>query len=218
MKINNVTDSVTKYLRNKIITGEIKAGQSLNETALASSLNISRPPLREAFRILENEHLLVNVPRKVTYVRNVSLEDLKNVYQAREMLECYAINLLKAKNIRELSTVDSAFELASSLPVPSTENCEEMLIYFKAFAGYHIELVKSVNNPWVVHFYNSIVSHLARYQCIYLYIPGTRQNSLTEHREVLDLIKRGSFDQARKQMSIHIWNTFEMLKSKILQK
>lgn len=216
MEIKNVTDSVTEYLRIKIITGEIKAGQRINETELASNLNISRPPLREAFRILENEHLLVNVPRKGTYVSHVSIQDLEEVCQAREMVECYAIDLLKAKNIRELPAVGSALELASSLSVPSLENCEQMFSYIKAFAEYHIELVKSAGNYWALRFYNSIASHLARYQCIYLYIPGSREDSLAEHQEILDLINRGSYSQAKKRIRIHITNTFKRLKGKIL--
>jgi DNA-binding GntR family transcriptional regulator len=217
MEIKNVTDSVTEYLRNKIITGEMKAGQRMNETEVASNLNISRPPLREAFRILENEHLLVNVPRKVTYVSHVSIQDLEEVCQAREMVECYAIDLLKAKSIKELPDVDSALELASSLPVPPVDDGEQMFNYIKAFAEYHIELVKSAGNYWALHFYNSIASHIARYQCIYLYIPGSREDSLAEHQEILDLINRGSYSQAKKKIRIHIRNTFKRLKSKILQ-
>jgi len=102
MEIKSVTDSVTQYLRKQIITSELAAGQRLNETNLASHLSISRPPIREAFRILENEHLVVNIPRKATYVSDISIEDLQEVYQAREMLECYAIDLLKDKNISDL--------------------------------------------------------------------------------------------------------------------
>jgi DNA-binding GntR family transcriptional regulator len=217
MEIKSVTDSVTEYLRKQIITGELAADQRLNETDLASRLDISRPPLREAFRILENEHLVVSIPRKGTYVSNLSVEDLQEVYQAREMLECYAIDLLKAKNIRELPNVVGSVEAASDLSIPSQDNREEVFTYLKAFVDFHIKLIESTGNNWVIHFYNSISSHLARYQFIYLYIPGSGRRSIEEHQQILGLIKEGSYKKAKKFMRDHINYTFEFLRNKILQ-
>lgn len=215
MEIKSITESVVEYLRLQIITGELAAGQRINETELASYLNISRPPLREAFRILENEHLVVNIPRKATYISDISIEDLKEVYQAREMLECYAINFLKDKNIRKLPNATASVKTASDLPIPSQDNREEVFTYLKAFVDFHIKLIESTGNHWVIHFYNSISSHLARYQFIYLYIPGSGRRSIEEHNQILDFIKNGNYEKAKKFMREHINYTFEFLKNKI---
>jgi DNA-binding GntR family transcriptional regulator len=215
MEIKSITESVVEYLRLQIITGELAAGQRINETELASYLNISRPPLREAFRILENEHLVVNIPRKATYISDISIEDLKEVYQAREMLECYAINFLKDRNIRDLPNVTASVESASDLSTPSQDNREEVFTYLKAFVDFHIKLIESTGNHWVIHFYNSISSHLARYQFIYLYIPGSGRRSIEEHNQILDFIKTGNYEKAKKFMREHINYTFEFLKNKI---
>jgi len=216
MEIKSVTDSVTQYLRKQIITSELAAGQRLNETNLASHLSISRPPIREAFRILENEHLVVNIPRKATYVSDISIEDLQEVYQAREMLECYAIDLLKDKNISDLPNVTASVESASDLSIPSQDNREEVFTYLKAFVDFHIKLVESAGNNWVAHFYNSISSHLARYQFIYLYIPGSGGRSMEEHNRILGFIKTGNYEKAKESIREHINYTFEFLKNKIL--
>lgn len=215
MEIKSITESVVEYLRLQIITGELAAGQRINETELASYLNISRPPLREAFRILENEYLVVNIPRKATYISDISIEDLKEVYQAREMLECYAIDLLKDKNIRKLPNATASVKTASDLPIPSQDNREEVFTYLKAFVDFHIKLIESTGNHWVIHFYNSISSHLARYQFIYLYIPGSGRRSIEEHNQILDFIKTGNYEKAKKFMREHINYTFEFLKNKI---
>ena len=217
MEIKTVTKIATEYLRKKIITGELAAGQRLNEVDLASSLNISRPPIREAFRILENEHLIVNIPRKGTNVSKISIEYLQEVYQAREMLECYAIDILKAKDIRELPNVIASVESASNLSTPSQDNREEVFTYLKAFVDFHIKLIESTGNNWVVHFYDSISSHLARYQFVYLYIPGSGRRSIEEHQHIISLIKRGSYGKAKKFMREHINYTFEFLRNKMLQ-
>jgi len=86
MEIKTVTNTVTEYLRKQIITGELVADQRINETDLAARLKISRPPIREALRILENEHLVINIPRKGTNVTKISIEDLQDIYKAPKNL------------------------------------------------------------------------------------------------------------------------------------
>lgn len=218
MEIKGVTESSVQHLRGLIITGELEAGQKLNETQLALSLGVSRPPLREAFRVLENENLVASIPRKWTYVTNLSIEDLEEVYQAREMLECYAIELFKAKNIRDLPKVESAMALASGLSEPPENTRDEKIRYLNTMADFHVKLIESTENKWVVHFFNALSSQLARYQFIYLYIPGSTKVSLAKHREILDLIKKGSFARAKKELKAHIGNTFERLKRSISQR
>ena len=66
MEVFGVKENVVQYLRSKIITGELAVGQKLNELELSCLLSISRPPLREAYRILENEYVIVSIPRKGT--------------------------------------------------------------------------------------------------------------------------------------------------------
>lgn len=217
MEIKGVTNSVVEYLRSKIITGELAAGQRLNENDLASRLDVSRPPLREAFRVLENEYLVGSIPRKRTYVTTLSVEDLQEVYEAREMIECYAIELLKAKNIRDLSKVDSALDRASKLSVPPNDDSEQCLNYLEIFADYHVKLVESAGNCRLIHCYQAISSNLARYQFMYLRIPGARESSLKEHRQVLNFIEKGDYDRAKEYLKSHINRTFELLRSRIVQ-
>jgi len=218
MEIKTVTSIATEILRKQIITGEIAAGQRINETDLAARLKISRPPIREALRILENEHLVINSPRKGTNVTTISIEDLENIYQTREMLECYSIDILKAKNIKTLPSVIASVEAASRLSTPSQDNNEEIFSYLEAFVDFHIKLIDSTGNNWVIHFYNSISSHLARYQFIYLYIPTSGRRSIEEHNQILDFIKNGEYSKAKKFMKEHINYTFDFLKKKILDR
>ena len=87
MKILSVTESIFHKLRDMIICGEKPPGQKLDEHLLSSSLSVSRPPLREAFRLLQNEHLIYTIPRKGTYVTDVSVNDFGELYQVRKMAE-----------------------------------------------------------------------------------------------------------------------------------
>ena len=218
MEIIGVTESAVQYLRVHIITAELKPGQKLNEMELSSRLDISRPPLREAFRILENEHLILSIPRKGCYVTEISMEDYRGIFEAREMIECFAIDLLRAKNIRDLPHVASAWEVTADLPAPTSSDPYEKFNYLKAIANFHIRLIESAGNARLNRFYYSIFSNLARYQDMYIYIPGLADKSQEVHGRVLDLIKRGNYVEAREIVRAHINSFHKFIEKGIAEK
>jgi DNA-binding GntR family transcriptional regulator len=218
MEILGVTKSTVQYLREQIITGKLAPGQKLNEIELSSNLGISRPPLREAFRVLENEHLVLSIPRKGCYVTEVSMEDCRHIYEAREMIECYAIELLKAQNVRDLPEVASAVTSASpDLPQHAYDHQGEIKGSQNPFPDFHIKLVESTGNRWVVHLYNAISSNLARYQYI-CFVPGILAKVQEEHEQILNFIKRGDYDQAKDLLRSHINSFFKLIENRIGKK
>jgi len=217
MNILNVTGSALQFLREKIITGELKSGQKLNETSLSIKLGISRPPLREAFRILEKDHMVLNIPRKGTYVTELSVKNFEELSQIREMIECYAIDLLKASNIKNLPKVTLALNRALSLPVPlNSVDPEQLLNRIKVILNFHNSLVESSGNSRLANIYNSISFNLARYQFIYFYISGAAQHSLDDHKRIFESISSGNYDQAKEELRKHIHYTVELVKNRIL--
>jgi len=217
MEILNVTGSALQFLREKIITGELKSGQKLNENTLSSSLGISRPPLREVFRMLEKDHMVINIPRKGTYVAELSVKDFEELSQIREMMECYAIDLLKASNIRNLPKVTLALNKALSLPMSiNSVDPEELLNHIRVILDFHKSLVESAGNSRLAYNYHSISLNLARYQFIYFYISGSAQHSLNDHTRTLELIRNGDYDQAKEELRKHIHYTVELVKNRII--
>jgi DNA-binding GntR family transcriptional regulator len=218
MEVLNLTANVLRVLREKIIIGEFKPGCKLNELDIANSLGISRPPLREAFRILENDRMVVNIPRKGTFVSELSVVDFISVTQAREMVECFSVDLLKALNIRNLPNVTLALDKSMSLPLPFSKLDQiELLNRVNIVLDFHANLVKSAGNSILIHIYNSIGYTLARYQFIYFHILETAEHSLNDHKKILQLINDGNFDQAKKELKEHIMYTVDVVKSRILR-
>jgi len=211
----SVTNSIVEYLRGKIIIGELPGGQRLNENQLAPKLGISRPPMREAFRILEHEHVIVSIPRKGVYIKELSINDCQEVYQMREMLECFAVDLLKAKNISSLPEVSSALTSESGLLIPPDDDQDQRLKYLKIFADFHIKMVEASGNNRLDYFYKSIQSTLYRYQFMYLSLPGAGPHSFEEHHHILNLITAGAYDEAKKSLKAHIDRMFELLVGKM---
>ena len=217
MEIPSITSKVLQTLRDKIIVGQLKSGRKLNELDITKELGISRPPLREALRILEADHLVVSIPRKGTYVSELSVKDFVEFSQTREMIECYCVDLLKKTNIRNLPKVQTALEKTQTLPGSLiTVDQEQSFHHIQVFLDFHRSLVKSTENSLLFNIYNSISHSLARYQYIYFHIEEAAQHSFDRHKKVFDLINRGDFDQAKEELRKHINYTVELVKTRIL--
>ena len=86
-------DVVSDVLRQAIKDGVLKPGERLMEIRLAEELGVSRTPIREAIRKLEQEGFVVMVPRRGTYVADISLKDISQVFEIRGALEELAAGL-----------------------------------------------------------------------------------------------------------------------------
>lgn len=217
MKTLSVTNGAHQFLRDKIITGELGPGEKLNESTLSGKLGISRPPLREAFRLLEKDHMVVNIPRKGTYVTELSIKDFIEGTQIREILECYAIDLLRASNIRNMPKVTLALNKALNLPIPfNPVDPEELLNNMKVFLDFHNCMVESSGNSRLTQIYHSVMWNLARYQFIYFCVNGTARTSVHDHKRALEFIRDGSYEEAKEQLREHINYSVEVVKQEIL--
>ena len=216
MEILSVTESALQCLRRRIITGELKPGQKLNECSLSEELGISRPPLRETFRILEKDQLVVAIPRKGAHVTELSIRDFEEVCQIREMVECYVVDLLKISNGRDLPKMASAIDrgLALKLSFDRT-NPEGLLNDIGVLLDFHYILVEYSGNSRVSKIYHSLSYNLARYQFIYFNVDGAVQYSLDEHGKILELIRNGNYDQAKEELREHIKYAAKLVKSTI---
>ena len=218
MEILSVTESTLQFLRRKIITGELKPGQKLNESSLSEELGISRPPLRETFRILEKDHLMVTIPRRGTHVTELSISDFEEICQIREMIECFTIDLIKASGIRKLPKVTAAINRGLTLSSPfKTADPDELLNGIKLLLDFHDSLIESSGNSRMAYIYHSMSYNLARYQFIYFHIEGAVQHSVDDHKKVLQLIGNSNYDQAKGELRKHIRYAAELVKSKVFQ-
>ena len=86
-------DVVFNTLREAILKGDLKPGERLMELQLAAKLGVSRTPIREAIRMLEQEGLAVTMPRKGAEVAKMTLKDMEDVLEIREALDELAVKI-----------------------------------------------------------------------------------------------------------------------------
>ncbi|MEM6284212.1 MAG: GntR family transcriptional regulator [Chloroflexota bacterium] len=87
----SLRERILDTLKSAILSGELKPGQTLVETDLASQLGVSRAPLREAIQILNSEGLVSTVPYHGTTVTKLTRTDIEELYSLRSVMESFAI-------------------------------------------------------------------------------------------------------------------------------
>ena len=91
IKNMSIREQSLDTLREAILSGELKPGQSLTEMDLSRQLGVSRAPIREALRILNSEGLVETIPYHGTTVRRLTKVDIEEIYSLRSLLETYAM-------------------------------------------------------------------------------------------------------------------------------
>jgi DNA-binding GntR family transcriptional regulator len=210
LDLNSVSFSVTRYLRNQIITGQLLPGQKLNEVALSSDLEISRPPLREAFRLLEAENLVFAIPRRGAFVTELTPEDFQELVEAREMIEICAINLIRDKKITDFTGIALSIIETQQLLLPETgASPEEKLSYLYRVVAFHTQIVAAGGNSRLKQYYEKLSSSLLRYQYRYFYMNGDRSVLIGEHQGILTALEEGAYEKAKELLRKHIRYRFD---------
>lgn len=196
-------DMVFDVLMNAIMQGQLSPGERLLEVQLADEMGVSRTPVREAIRRLELEGFVVMIPRKGAYVAGLSVDDVESVYEIRTALETLAVRLaaqrMEAEDYRQLD------ELAEQMKATWQERNVDQWVTLDA--RFHELLYKFSRNERLVQMMSNIMEQLSRYRIISLANVEVRQNSLAEHQEVIEALRRRDSEMAAVAAEHHIENT-----------
>jgi DNA-binding GntR family transcriptional regulator len=201
-----ITRALVQHLREQIIMGILPPGSPLIENQLALELGISRPPLREALRVLESEGLIKNVPRKGSLVSELSIDDFVEATQIRIMIELFAVDLLQEKNIRNCSLLDRYLEGPDILFPPSeSDPPEKKLAKLTNSRLYHSKIIEATGNLKLIQFYSTIFYTIERYQFFYAFgAKSAKDSGMEDHMAVIEYIAKGDYEKAKIRLRKHI--------------
>lgn len=94
IKPRSLRTEVVDMLRDAIVSGKIKPGEHLKESAIAEQMSVSRIPVREAFRQLEQEGLIISIPNQGSFVKVFNEKDIQEIFTLRSALESLACELV----------------------------------------------------------------------------------------------------------------------------
>lgn len=193
-------DVVFENLRTAILEGNLKAGQRLMEVQLAEQLGVSRTPIREAIRKLELEGLVVMLPRKGAYVANMSFKDLIDVLEIRATLEGLAASLAAERrndeDVIKLEKVAKEFE-------EGVRNAD-IEVVLKKDVEFHENIFLMANNKKLYHLITSLWEQVHRFRVMYVSNNEASLSLVDEHKRILDAIKNGDCELAKKYATEHI--------------
>lgn len=197
-----IREIVLKEIRNAIFENKLKPGDRLVENVIASSMGVSRTPVREALRQLEIEGLAVNVPRKGTLVKGISIDDAMEIYDLREVLEGLAVRLaclnISRVEIRRLKEIIDIMEV--------NMRANNSVEYFKAHFEFNNIILNATKNKRLVEQMQHIYEYLKSLRKISLVDESNREDVLLEHKKIVDSIDLGDEKLAEQQARIHVTN------------
>jgi DNA-binding GntR family transcriptional regulator len=199
-------DQAAEVLRAMVVSGALSSGDRINEADLAARLGISRGPLREAIQRLGAEGFIEFHQNRGAFVRTFNLDDLRQMYEAREVIEVKAAQLAADRATDDgiarlqdlLSSVDEVLRTDTSGAYPVDHDLHELVLDLSG-------------NPYLqragVDLQNQV--RLARIKSGSS--PERARQALTEHQGIIAAIAARDPKRAGKTMSSHIQNSLKHL-------
>jgi DNA-binding GntR family transcriptional regulator len=196
-------EEVAELLRQRIFRRELEPGSWIDEMKLAEEYGISRTPLREALKVLAAEGLVTMKVRRGAYVTEVSERDLAEVYHLLSLLESDAAGVVAEKatdaQLRELKALHAELEGA-------TRDRDQ---FFAINERFHMRLLEIAGNRWR----NQMVADLRKVMKLNrhnsLLKSGRIEESLAEHRAVMEALAKRDGGLAMLRMQEHFRNGLE---------
>jgi GntR family transcriptional regulator of vanillate catabolism len=219
-----LVDDVVRVLREKIVRGELPAGTQLLQIDLANQLGVSRTPLREAFRILENDGFLKtsNNNRTVEVVTFTAAE-MRDMYEIREVIDGLAARLAAAQSLSAEAEAQARRLLAE---MASTSKPHDPLRRVEAHAAFHSFFLEHSGNGRLGGMIPLIRASSAALflpfidnpEGVHLTVDGkptTHKQLLDEsqdsHRTILDAVREGRASKAETAARQHIARTLALV-------
>ena len=203
------TQLIVEILREKILSGEIVAGQPLRQAALADELNVSRIPVREA------EGLVTFEPHKGASATELNLDQVDELFELRAMIEG---DLLAASlvNITD-EALNQATEILAKLDnALGKENAANT--WSELNSDFHNCLYSGANRPQTADLVNILNKNADRYIRMHLLWAGGISKAGPEHAEMLALCKARDIEKSVDKLKQHILNSRDEIKAFLVQR
>ena len=195
-----LSQMIFDLIRERIISGQLKPGQHLNEIALQKELDTSRSPIREALRNLQLEGLIEVFPRRGAFVRLLSADDLNEAVEVRANLESLAAALAaERRDEPQLAALKSMLK-----KMKQALSKRDVARYTQVHHEFHEMSARASGNQTLARHIRLITQPFATLRLTYLFL--MRQERYTEagHRQILKAIADRDKERAAELAELHV--------------
>jgi phosphonate utilization transcriptional regulator len=208
LQSHSLTTLVRRELERLILAGDLMPGDKLNEETVASNLNVSRGPVREAFRALESAGLVRTEKNRGVFVRQVSVAEADEIYEVRagldELIGRLLATRIKPAQLAQLRELLKKMQQAARL--------RSVADYYPLNVRFHDLLAEFTGNGTLLNHYRRLVNELHLYRRETLARgPDSFPISTREHAEIVEALAKRDADRAGKLMYEHAMESRDRL-------
>ena len=205
LQTSSLTTVVQQEIERAILVGEYAPGSKLIEATLATKLGVSRGPVREAFRMLDEAGLVRTEKNRGVFVRDIPMDEAVEIFDLRAAMDelvgrqlATKITPLQLKEIRDLvSDMEKAVKL------------EDAYNYHLLNLKFHDRLVEMAGNRKLTEIYRKLIKELSLFRRLNLADGWLMPISASEHRAIVKAIASGDADKAGRAMFDHVMESKE---------
>ena len=197
----NISESLVVLLRRMIVDGRLPAGERVNEVHLARDLGVSRTPLREALGRLVAEGALTIVPRYGYYVCPLTLEEFRQIYQIRPILDPEALRLAGIPSLARLDRLEEINRKLNEAGEP-----EEVI---SLDDEWHLELLAECPNRVLVELIEQNIRRTRRYEMALMRESRNVRTASDEHAQIIAALRAGNLETACSALRRNMESGFE---------
>jgi len=191
--------------KNYILTSGIAPGTPLDEQSLTKITGTSRTPVREALHRLEIDGLVTIIPNKGAFITHISMQDIKELFQLREVVEGLAARLaVNNISIAKLDEINNLFIQAENEKDPA----RKLEMHMKSNDMLHDYIFKAAGNSRLIKLDQSYHNFIKLEINLTNSIRGIVEKSNKEHTAIVEALRSGDPDKAEKAMRQHIASVF----------
>jgi DNA-binding GntR family transcriptional regulator len=204
--MSRASEQAYAKIRAHLLSGVVKAGEQLTEDQLAQITGVSRTPVREAVRRLEDELVLVRSDTKRLFVADWSRDDIEEMFTLRQMLECHAAERAAKRLTREqIATLE---EVNRDLTAAVEQSPPDVVRFLDANRAFHEVIIEAADSPRLGQLLTRLVEAPVVLRTARTYSQGDLRQSARDHDELVAAFAARDPDWARAVMGSHLRRAF----------
>ena len=205
LQTSSLASVVQRELERMILAGDLEPGSKLTETALAAQLGVSRGPLREAFRVLDEAGLVRTEKNRGVFVRALPLEEAMEIFDLRASME----EIVGRRLAGSMQPADLKEARALVDQMEQAVRAKDSQRYHLLNLRFHDRLVEMSGNAKLTAIYRKLIKELSLFRRFNLADGALMPLSVGEHRQIVRAIAAGDRDAAGKLMYEHVMESKE---------